>query len=62
MSVSSQRPDRPNVSLLPSLRQAIEAGAGPLSYASDGHWNPKGHAIAAQALAEALIADGLAGR
>jgi len=52
----------PYVSLLPALREAIDAGQGPLSYASDGHWNPSGHALAARALAEALVADGLAGR
>jgi len=52
----------PYISLLPPLRQATEAGSGPLSYAIDGHWRPIGHAIAARALAEGLVANGLAGR
>lgn len=52
----------PHISLLPALRQATDEGRGPLSYPSDGHWNPTGHAVAARALAEALLADSLAGR
>jgi hypothetical protein len=38
------------------MRNRLEAGGNPLSYhfANDGHWNPAGHQLAAQALSEIL--------
>jgi len=38
------------------LRPLMEAAGAPLSYhfANDGHWNPRGHRLAAQAIAERL--------
>ena len=40
------------VDLLPVLRDA--ASGGPLYYRFDGHWTPRGHAVAAQAIAARL--------
>jgi hypothetical protein len=38
------------------MRNRFEAGGNPLSYhfANDGHWSPRGHALAGEALAEAV--------
>jgi lysophospholipase L1-like esterase len=52
----------PYVDLLPVFQAATAAGGGPHYYDFDKHWTAAGHAVAAHAIGEALIAAGLAGR
>lgn len=40
--------------LLPMLRTAAASDGPPLYFARDGHWTPRGHALAAAAIADAL--------
>jgi hypothetical protein len=42
------------VDMDPYFRAAYAAGQGPFEYPNDGHWNPRGHAVAAAAVREAL--------
>lgn len=44
------RPHAPVADLTPTLR-AASAGGAPLYYPQDGHWTPRGHAVAARAAA-----------
>ena len=52
----------PFIDLLPPFQAATTAGGGPFYFDFDKHWNPRGHAVAAQAIGDALIQSGLAGR
>jgi lysophospholipase L1-like esterase len=52
----------PYVDLLPPFQAATAAGGGPYFFDFDKHWNPQGHAVAAQALADALRRLGADGR
>jgi hypothetical protein len=52
----------PYVDLLPAFQAAAAAAAGPYYYDFDKHWTAAGHAVAARAIGDALVAAGLAGR
>jgi lysophospholipase L1-like esterase len=56
------RLETPYIDLLPVLQDETAAGGGPFYYDFDKHWNAAGHAVAARAIAEALIRQGLVGR
>ena len=49
----------PYIDLLPPFQEATAAGGGPYYFDFDKHWNPDGHAVAAQAIADALRRLGL---
>jgi lysophospholipase L1-like esterase len=51
----ASRIDAPLLDLVPALRQAAEAGQGPLYYERDQHWTAAGHAVAAQAIADFVV-------
>jgi hypothetical protein len=46
------------VEVMLDLRPLLEAGGAPLAYHfnNDGHWNARGHALAAEAIAKCLTA------
>lgn len=48
--------DIPYLDLTPACRQAVQAGER-LNWPMDGHWTPRGHALAAKALEEWLTHD-----
>lgn len=52
----------PYIDLLPTLQQAKASGGGPFYFDFDKHWNPAGHTVAAQAIADSLARLGLLGR
>ncbi|MFN0149085.1 MAG: alginate O-acetyltransferase AlgX-related protein [bacterium] len=49
------------VDLLPTLRSAGGDSGAPLYFEQDGHWNARGHEVAAHLIAAALRAGGVAG-
>ncbi len=55
----ADRAGAPLLDLVPPLREADKAGSPPLYYESDQHWTAAGHAVAAQAIAQFVRAEGL---
>ncbi|MGE3272508.1 MAG: hypothetical protein AB7P40_27430 [Chloroflexota bacterium] len=62
LGVIAARVGVPYIDLLPPLQAATATGGGPFYYDFDKHWNAEGHRVAAEAISQALIQQGLAGR
>jgi hypothetical protein len=54
----AQENDIPFLNLLPAFRE-VEAESGGLNYRRDSHWTAKGHRLAAETVAQQLIAEGM---
>jgi hypothetical protein len=61
VSAMGHRIGVPVIDLLPDFRSWVAGNGAPLYLEWDGHWNPAGHALAADATTRGLMASGLFG-